>query len=123
MESHSRRVRRGWECGSRTRSIPSEIAYDYYTTERTLEAIGHRPAFGLNWGSRPFRLAGTGSGDVPLGFQGRRIPVDCKDAKLRTGNGRRGVLGSRLAWADPRRGWDFVSTGHGDVRGRTASGC
>src|SRR5690606_24772253 len=28
---------------------PSEIAYDYHTTVRTLEAIGHRPAFGLNW--------------------------------------------------------------------------
>ena len=28
---------------------PSEIAYDYWTTVRTLEAIGHRPAFGLNW--------------------------------------------------------------------------
>ena len=26
-----------------------------------------------------------------------------------------GRLGSHLAWADPRRGWDFVSTGHGDV--------
>ena len=24
-------------------------------------------------------------------------------------------MGSHLAWADPRRGWDFVSTGHGDV--------
>src|SRR5699024_4400519 len=28
---------------------PSEIAYDYWTTQRTLEAIGHREAFGLNW--------------------------------------------------------------------------
>ena len=28
---------------------PSEIAYDYWTTKRTLEAIGHREAFGLNW--------------------------------------------------------------------------
>ena len=28
---------------------PSEIAYDYHTTGRTLEAIGHRPAYGLNW--------------------------------------------------------------------------
>jgi sugar phosphate isomerase/epimerase len=28
---------------------PSEIAYDYWTTVRTLEAIGHREAFGLNW--------------------------------------------------------------------------
>ena len=24
-------------------------------------------------------------------------------------------MGSHLPWADPRRGWDFVSTGHGDV--------
>ena len=30
-------------------------------------------------------------------------------------NGRNGRLGSHLAWADPRRGWDFISTGHGDV--------
>src|SRR5919202_2452515 len=28
---------------------PSEIAYDYWTTVRTLDAIGHRPAFGLNY--------------------------------------------------------------------------
>src|SRR3981081_1419488 len=27
---------------------PSEIAYDYWTTVRTLEAIGHRPGFGPN---------------------------------------------------------------------------
>ena len=24
-------------------------------------------------------------------------------------------MGSHLPWGDPRRGWDFVSTGHGDV--------
>ncbi len=41
--------------------------------------------------------------------------VDCKDAKVRTGDGRRGRLASHLPWADLRRGWDFVSTGHGDV--------
>ncbi len=28
---------------------PSEIAYDYWTTVRTMEAIGNREAFGLNW--------------------------------------------------------------------------
>lgn len=39
----------------------------------------------------------------------------CKDAKRQVGNGRNGRLGSHLPWADPRRGWDFVSTGHGDV--------
>ena len=28
---------------------PSEIAYDFWTTARALEAVGHRPAFGLNF--------------------------------------------------------------------------
>jgi sugar phosphate isomerase/epimerase len=31
------------------------------------------------------------------------------------GNGRNGRMSSHLPWGDPRRGWDFVSTGHGDV--------
>ena len=48
-------------------------------------------------------------------FRDRIYHVDCKDAKRQVGNGRNGRLGSHLAWADPRRGWDFVSTGHGDV--------
>ncbi|MDI5904744.1 TIM barrel protein, partial [Streptomyces sp. 12257] len=30
-------------------------------------------------------------------------------------DGRNGRLGSHLPWGDPRRGWDFVSAGHGDV--------
>jgi len=48
-------------------------------------------------------------------FRDRIYHVDCKDTRLRTPNGRYGVLGSHLAWGDPRRGWDFVSTGRGDV--------
>jgi len=34
---------------------------------------------------------------------------------MRMGNGRNGGLGSHLPWGDPRRGWDFVSAGRGDV--------
>ena len=94
---------------------PSEIAYDYYTTERALEAIGHRPAFGLNWDPSHFVWQGLDPVMFLYDFRDRIYHVDCKDARLRTGNGRRGVLGSHLPWADPRRGWDFVSTGHGDV--------
>ena len=30
-------------------------------------------------------------------------------------DGKRGIVSSHLPWADLRRGWDFVSTGHGDV--------
>jgi sugar phosphate isomerase/epimerase len=41
--------------------------------------------------------------------------VDCKDTKVRMRNGRNGRLSSHLPWADPRRGWDFISTGRGDT--------
>ena len=34
---------------------------------------------------------------------------------MATGNGRNARLSSHLPWADPRRGWDFVSVGLGDV--------
>jgi sugar phosphate isomerase/epimerase len=94
---------------------PSEIAYDYYTTERTLEAIGHRPAFGLNWDPSHMMWQGIDPVMFLSDFRDRIYHVDCKDTRLRPMNGRRGVLGSHLGWADPRRGWDFVSTGHGDV--------
>ena len=30
-------------------------------------------------------------------------------------NGFTSILGSHLGFGDPRRGWDFVSRGHGDV--------
>ncbi|WP_030434558.1 sugar phosphate isomerase/epimerase family protein [Actinoplanes subtropicus] len=94
---------------------PSEIAYDYWTTTRTLEAIGRRPAFGLNWDPSHFVWQDLDPVGFILDFADRIYHVDCKDAKVRTGDGRRGRLASHLPWADPRRGWDFVSTGHGDV--------
>ncbi|KSU65541.1 sugar phosphate isomerase/epimerase family protein [Arthrobacter sp. NIO-1057] len=94
---------------------PSEIAYDYWSTQRALQAIGHRKAFGLNWD--PSHMVWQ---DIdPVGFlwdfQDRIYHVHCKDTKKRLDNGRNGRLGSHLPWADPRRGWDFISTGHGDV--------
>ncbi len=94
---------------------PSEIAYDYWTTRRALDAIGNRPAFGLNWDPSHFVWQDLDPADFILEFADRIYHVDCKDVKLAVGNGRNGRLGSHLAWADLRRGWDFVSTGHGDV--------
>jgi len=47
-------------------------------------------------------------------FKDRIYHVDCKDTKLRI-TGRNTRLGSHLPWGDPRRGWDFVSAGRGDV--------
>ncbi|WP_026453426.1 sugar phosphate isomerase/epimerase family protein [Saccharomonospora iraqiensis] len=93
---------------------PSEIAYDYWTTTRALAAVDHRPAFGLNWDPSHFVWQDLDPVGFILDFADRIYHVDCKDTKTRF-DGRNGRLGSHLAWADPRRGWDFVSTGHGDV--------
>jgi sugar phosphate isomerase/epimerase len=105
------------ECGVRFAHEvhPSEIAYDYWTTVRALEAIGHREAFGLNWDPSHFVWQDLDPVSFLWDFKDRIYHVDCKDTKRQVGNGRNGRLGSHLPWADPRRGWDFVSTGHGDV--------
>ena len=94
---------------------PSEIAYDYWTTVRTLEAIGHRPASGLNFDPSHFVWQELDPVGFLFDFRDRIYHVDCKDTKVRTGDGRRGRLSSHLPWADLRRGWDFISTGRGDV--------
>ena len=94
---------------------PSEIAYDYWTAHATLEAIGHRPAFGLNWDPSHMVWQDLDPAAFIWDFKDRIYHVDCKDVRKRLGNGRNGRLSSHLAWGDPRRGWDFVSTGHGDV--------
>ncbi|GAB3130883.1 sugar phosphate isomerase/epimerase family protein [Marisediminicola antarctica] len=105
------------ECGVRFAHEvhPSEIAYDYWSTVRTLEAIGHRPAFGLNWDPSHFMWQQVDPVAFISDFADRIYHVDCKDTKMRIGGGRNGILSSHLPWGDPRRGWDFVSAGRGDV--------
>jgi sugar phosphate isomerase/epimerase len=94
---------------------PSEIAYDYYTTKRTLEAIGHREAFGLNWDPSHMVWQDLDPAGFILDFADRIYHVDCKDTSIYNRDGRRGRLGSHLPWTDLNRGWSFVSTGRGDV--------
>lgn len=94
---------------------PGEIAYDYWTTVRTLEAVGHRPAFGLNWDPSHMVWQQLDPLAFLYDFRDRIYHVDCKDTRMKVGNGRAGRLSSHLPWGDPRRGWDFVSTGRGDV--------
>lgn len=94
---------------------PSEIAYDHWTSVRTLEAIGHRPAFGFNWDPSHMLWQGIDVVGFITDFADRIYHVDCKDTRLHARNGRNGILSSHLSWGDPRRAWDFVSTGHGDV--------
>ncbi len=105
------------ECGVRFAHEvhPSEIAYDYWSTRRALDAIGNRPAFGLNWDPSHFMWQQIDPVAFISDFADRIYHVDCKDTKMRMGGGRNGILSSHLPWGDPRRGWDFVSAGRGDV--------
>jgi sugar phosphate isomerase/epimerase len=93
---------------------PTEIAYDFVTTRKALDAIGRRPGFGINFD--PSHFAHQFLDPVPFveEFADRIYHVHIKDSK-KTLDGRKSILGSHLDFGDARRGWDFVSPGHGDV--------
>ena len=93
---------------------PTEIAYDYVTTEKTLDAIARHPSFGINFD--PSHFAHQFLDPIPFleRFADRIYHVHIKDSR-RFLDGRRSILGSHLNFGDARRGWDFVSPGHGDV--------
>jgi sugar phosphate isomerase/epimerase len=93
---------------------PSEIAYDFWTTARTLEAIGHRPGFGLNFDPSHMAWQRLDPDQFLEAYADRIYHVHAKDTKSRL-DGRSGVLASHLGFGDLHRGWDFVSVGHGDV--------
>jgi sugar phosphate isomerase/epimerase len=94
---------------------PTEIAYDFVTTEKTLEAIGRREAFGINFDPSHFAHQFLDSAAFIEKFADRIYHVHVKDSKKRIYDGRRSILGSHLDFGDGRRGWNFVSPGHGDV--------
>jgi len=93
---------------------PSEIAYDLYTAEKTLAAVNHRPAFGFNFDPSHFIHQLFDPMKFIEHFPDRIYHVHVKDSKLRL-DGSRSILGSHLNFGDSRRGWDFVSPGHGDL--------
>jgi sugar phosphate isomerase/epimerase len=93
---------------------PSEIAYDYWTTRRTLEAIGHRKSFGINFDPSHFMWQQLDPVAFVLDFAEHIFHMHVKESVTAL-DGRNGVLGSHLPWDSPRRGWTFVSTGHGAV--------
>jgi sugar phosphate isomerase/epimerase len=93
---------------------PSEIAFDYWTTKATLDAIGNRPGFGLNFDPSHFLWQDLDPMGFLFDFRDRIYHVHVKESTKQL-NGRNGRLGSLLPWGDPRRGWDFVSAGHGEV--------
>jgi sugar phosphate isomerase/epimerase len=93
---------------------PSEIAYDFVTTRKALDAVRNRPGFGINFDPSHFIHQFLNPADFIEEFADRIYHVHIKDSK-RYLDGRKSILGSHLNFGDARRGWDFVSPGHGDV--------
>lgn len=93
---------------------PSEIAYDYWTFHRLLQEFGGRGTLGANFDPSHLIWQMVDPCVFLYDFAERIYHVHAKDTKLNF-NGRNGVLGSHLTFGDVRRGWNFVSLGHGDV--------
>lgn len=93
---------------------PTEIAYDFITTRKALDAIGHRPGFGLNFDPSHFAHQFLDSVAFIEEFADRIYHFHVKDSRKHL-NGRNSILASHLDFGTPGRGWDFVSPGHGDV--------
>ncbi len=93
---------------------PTEIAYDFVTTRKALDALGWRPEFGINLDPSHFAHQFLDAAAYAEEFAERIYHVHVKDSKKRL-NGRRSILGSHLNFGGRERGWDFVSPGHGDV--------
>jgi sugar phosphate isomerase/epimerase len=93
---------------------PAEIAYDIYTAERALKALDGHAAFGFNYDPSHFVHQLFDPVEFINTFPDRIFHVHVKDSKVRL-SGRNSILGSHLQFGDHRRGWNFVSPGHGDV--------
>ena len=93
---------------------PSEIAFDFWSTQRTLEAIGHREAFGINFDPSHLYWQMVDPTQFVYEFGDRIYHMHVKES-VRQLDGRNGILGSLLFFGDRRRGWDFVSPGRGGV--------
>lgn len=94
---------------------PTEIAYDIITAERALTALNHHPNFGFNFDPSHFIHQFLDPVEFLSDFPDRIFHAHVKDSRVRL-TGRNSILSSHLDFGDPRRGWDFVSPGHGDVK-------
>lgn len=94
---------------------PGEIAFDYYTAKRILEKFSDYPEFGLNFDPSHLIWQGIRPELFLSDFRDRVYHVHMKDAAV-TLDGRSGLLGSHIDFGSLKRGWNFRSLGHGDVK-------
>ncbi len=93
---------------------PTEIAFDYYSTQKLLETFEDRNTLGLTFDPSHLLWQGVNPTIFLKDFGKKVYNVHMKDVKVNR-DGRAGLLGSHITFGDTRRGWNFVSIGHGDV--------
>jgi len=93
---------------------PTEIAYDIITMHRALKAVNNHPAFCINFDPSHLIHQFIDPAEFILEFGPRIAHAHMKDSKVNL-TGRNSILSSHLDFGDPRRGWDFVTVGYGDV--------
>ena len=93
---------------------PTEIAFDYYSAQRLLRTLDYRPTLGFNFDPSHLLWQGVDPALFLRDFAGSIYHVHLKDVRL-SRDGRAGMLGSHIEFGDVRRGWNFVSLGHGHV--------
>ena len=86
---------------------PTEIAFDYYSTQKLLEVFEYRETLGINFDPSHLIWQGMDPAMFLYDFASRVYHVHIKDAAVNL-NGRNGILGSHITFGDPRRGWNFV---------------
>jgi sugar phosphate isomerase/epimerase len=94
---------------------PTEIAYDIITMHRAIKAVNGHPAFGANFDPSHLIHQFVDPAEFIAEFGDRIFHAHVKDSRVQL-NGRNSILSSHLDFGDARRGWDFVSPGHGDVK-------
>ena len=94
---------------------PTNVAYDIITARRTLDALNKHPSFGFNFDPSHFVPQFLNPVFFLEEFDDQIFHVHVKDSRLQL-NGHNTILSSHLDFGDPRRGWDFVSPGRGDVK-------
>ncbi|QDU20383.1 sugar phosphate isomerase/epimerase family protein [Urbifossiella limnaea] len=93
---------------------PGQLAFDLYSAEVVLDALGGREEFGFLFDPSHLHWQGVDPAAFLRRFPDRIYHVHVKDAQL-TLDGRAGLLAGYWPSGDPRAGWQFRSPGHGGI--------
>lgn len=93
---------------------PTEIAFDYYSFVKLLEAFDGRETLGMNFDPSHLLWQGIKPHLMIRELPDRVYHVHLKDAAV-TLDGLGGILGSHIEFGSPKRGWNFRSLGRGHV--------